>query len=103
MNNIREGQRTILVRLSGVDDRQNDDHVELGIFSSPDPIPVDATGAMLDRASLSITGDPRHRNVVDARIANGIVEAGPFDLRLDFKGQYLVGEYGEVCHLAQRL
>ena len=93
VNNIREGQRTILVRLSGVDDRQNDDHVELGIFSSPDPIPVDATGAMLDRASLSITGDPRHRNVVDARIANGIVEAGPFDLRLDFKGQYLVGEY----------
>ena len=93
VNNIREGQRTILVRLTGVDDRQNDDRVELGIFSSPDPIPVDATGAMLDRASLSITEDPRYRNVVDARIANGIVEAGPFDLQLDFKGQYLVAEY----------
>lgn len=92
-NNIREGQRTILVRLSGVDDRRNDDHVELGIFSSPDPIPVDAKGAMMDRASLSITADPRHQNRVDARITNGIVEAGPFDLRLDFKGQYLVAEY----------
>ncbi len=93
VNNIREGQRTILVRLTGVDDRQNDDDVELGIFSSPDPIPVDATGAMLDRASLSITEDPRYRNLVDARIAKGVVEAGPFDLRLDFKGQYLVAEY----------
>ena len=91
--NIREGQRTILVRLSGVDDLANDDQVELGLYSSPDPIPVDAQGAMMDHASLSITGDLRHQNVTQARIVNGIVEAGPFDLRLDFKGQFLKAEY----------
>jgi len=91
--NIREGQRTILVRLAGVDDLANDDAVELGIFSSPDPIPVDARGQMMDRASLGISADPRHRNVTRARIVDGIVEAGPFDLRLDFKGQFLAAEY----------
>jgi len=91
--NIREGQRTILVRLSGVDNLSNDDAVELGIFSSADPVPVDAQGAMMDRASLSITNDPRHRNVTPARIENGVVVAGPFELHLDFKGQFLNGEY----------
>ncbi|MBY0400738.1 hypothetical protein K2X89_10610 [Myxococcota bacterium] len=91
--NIREGQRTILVRLTGVDDLVNDDAVELGIYSSPDPVPVDAQGAIMDRASLSITSDPRHQNVTRARIVNGIALAGPFDLRLDFKGQFLAAEY----------
>lgn len=91
--NIREGQRTILVRLSGVDDLVNDDDVELGIFSSEDPVPVDAQGAIMDKASLSITSNPRHRNVTRARIVKGIVEAGPLDLKLDFKGQFLAAEY----------
>jgi hypothetical protein len=91
--NIREGQRTILVRLSGVDDLRNDDSIELGIYSSEDPVPVDAQGAMMDRASLSITVNPRHRNVTPARLVDGVVEAGPFDLRLDFKGQFLKSEY----------
>lgn len=91
--NIREGQRTILVRLAGVDDPVNDDRVELGIFSSPDPVPLDAQGAIMDRASLSITSDSRHWNVTPARIVDGLVEAGPFDLRLDFKGQFLKAEY----------
>lgn len=97
--NIREGQRTILVRLSGVDSLEHDDAVELGIYSSADPVPVDAQGAMMDRASLSITSDPRHRNVTPARIENGMVVAGPFALRLDFRGQFLKGEY--ALHDAQ--
>lgn len=91
--NIREGQRTILVRLSGVDSLEHDDEVVLGVYSSPDPVLVDGQGAMMDRASLSITSDPRHRSETRARIENGIVEAGPFDLRLDFKGQFLAAEY----------
>lgn len=91
--NIREGQRTILVRLSGVDDRTNDDEVELGIYSGIDPIAVDAQGGMLDRASLSITSNPRHHSRTPAKIVDGVVVAGPFDLRLDFKGQFLAAEY----------
>jgi hypothetical protein len=91
--NIREGQRTILVRLKGVDDLENDDAIELGIYSGVDPIPVDAQGGMLDRASLSITNDPRHHSVTAAKIVDGVVLAGPFDLRLDFKGQFLAAEY----------
>jgi hypothetical protein len=86
--NIREGQRTILVRLSGIDDPLNDDEIEVAFFSSSDPIPVDATGAMMQGASLPITANPRHRNVTQGRLVNGVVLAGPLDLRLDFKGQF---------------
>lgn len=91
--NIREGQRTILVRLSGIDDPVNDDEIEVAFFSSSNPIPVDAAGAMMEGASLSISADPRHRNVTQGRLVNGVVLAGPFDLRLDFKGQFLAAEY----------
>ncbi|MBJ19381.1 MAG: hypothetical protein GY910_14720 [bacterium] len=93
ISNIREGQRTILVRLSGVDDLRNDDHVELGLFSSPDPIPSDAAGALMDAASLSITDNPHHRNVIDARIVDGVVSGATDVLRLDFRGQFLESEY----------
>ena len=93
INNIREGQRTILMRLSGIDDRQNDDHVELGFFTSPDVIPADASGELMSGASLSITEEARYQNVMDARIVDGVVIAGPSDLRLDFKGQFLDSEY----------
>ena len=93
VSNIKEGQRTILVRLSGVDDERNDDHVELALFTSPDPIPADASGALMSGASLGVTDDARYRNVMDARIVDGVVTAGPVDLRLDFNGQFLDSEY----------
>ncbi len=93
INNIRDGQRTILVRLSGVDDERNDDHVELGLFTSPDPIPVDASGALMNGASLSVTDDARYHNISDARIVDGVLIADPFDLRLDYNGQFLDSEY----------
>ncbi len=93
ISNIKDGQRTILVRLSGVDDERNDDHVELALFMSPDPIPADATGTLMSGASLGVTEDARYRNVMDARIVDGIVTAGPVDLRLDFNGQFLDSEY----------
>ncbi len=93
INNIREGQRTILVRLSGIDDLRNDDYVELGLFSSPDSIPADTAGSLMDAASLSITDDPRHRNVMPARITEGVVHAETDELRLDFRGQFLESEF----------
>jgi hypothetical protein len=93
VHNIREGQRTILVRVSGVDDERDDDRVELALFSSPDPIPVDANGAMLSGASLSVSDDARYHNVTQGRIVDGVLLAGPFDVRLDFDGQFLESEY----------
>ncbi len=93
VNNIREGQRTILVRLSGIDDERNDDHVELGFFGSPDAIPADASGALMSGASLSVTEDARYRNLMNGQIVDGLISAGPSDLRLDFKGQFLDSEY----------
>ena len=93
ISNIRDGQRTILVKLSGVDDARNDDHVELALFTSPDPIPADTSGSLMTGASLWVTDDARYHNVMDAQIVDGVVIAGPVDLRLDFNGQFLDSEY----------
>lgn len=92
LSNIKNGARTILVQLSGVDDRRNDDHVEVGVFTSPDPIPVDAAGRLLSGASLSVTEESRYQNVGAGRLVDGVIEVGPLDLRLDFNGQFLDSE-----------
>ena len=91
--NIREGARTILLSISRPPNEEDPNAVDIGIFSSADPIPTDATGAILSRASLQISENPLHHNRVRGTLVNDIVNAGPFDLRLDFQGQFLKSEY----------
>lgn len=93
LTNIREGARTILIRLSGLDDERNGENVKVGIYSSPDPIPTDSAGNLLSGASLSVTENPRFHNEVQGTLVDGVLTAGPFDLRLDFQGQFLKSEY----------
>ena len=91
--NIRDGGRTILVRVSGIDDEQNDPEVEVGLFSSIDTIPLDISGQWLHGASLGASEDPQYHNRLKGRIEDGVVKAGPQDVLLDFDGQFLDSEY----------
>ena len=93
LGNLREGRRTILVRLDGVDDLHNDDEVELAVYSSADPIPTDSQGALMDQASFSATDDDRFRNVMPARIRDGVITARSPDFQIDFDGQFLDSEF----------
>ena len=93
ITNIRDGARTILVRVSGIDDPIDDPEVEVGLFSAMDAIPLDVTGRWLRGASLGASEDSRYHNRLPGRIEGGVVKAGPQDILLDFDGQFLDSEY----------
>lgn len=93
VTNIRDGARTILVRISGIDDDRNDPEVEVGLFSGVDSIPLDLSGQWLRGASLGASEDTRYHNRLRGRIVDGVVMAGPQDILLDFDGQFLDSEY----------
>lgn len=93
LTNIREGARTILIRIAGVDASGNGDDVEVGIYSSQEPIPTDAAGNLLPGASLQVTDELRYHNVTRGKLVDGLLTVEPVDLQLDFQGQYLDSEY----------
>jgi hypothetical protein len=93
ITNIKDGARTMLVQVSGIDDELDDPEVEVGLFSGVDPVPLDVNGDWLTGASLGATDDVRYHNRIPGRIVDGVVEAGPQDIALDFDGQFLDSEY----------
>ena len=89
IENIKSGGRTILIEITDLDDLRDDADVGLGIYSRQDPIPASADGRLLPGGSLSMEADTRYRNVTRATLVDGVLTAGPLDLRLDFDGQFL--------------
>jgi hypothetical protein len=92
IENIKSGGRTILIEITDLDDLRDDSDVGVAIYSSPDTIPAAANGMLLAGGSLGIADGPRHRTVTRGSLADGVVTAGPVDLRLDFDGQFLESE-----------
>lgn len=90
---VRDGSMTILVDVRGVDDPRNDSEVEVQLFSSRDAPPLGADGSVLPFGTLGIDPDARyHGSVAAGRIENGILVAGPMDLRLRLNIQIVVGD-----------
>lgn len=90
---VRDGSMTILVDVRGVDDERNDDDVEVQVFSSEDAPPLGADGRVLPYGTLSIDPNPRfHSTVGKGRIENGVVIAGPLDIRVRLNIQIVLGE-----------
>lgn len=85
--NIRGGEYTVLIELTGVDDLRNSPNVEVGIYASPDTVSVDAAQNVLPDASLSVPDDPRYRAVAHGRIVDGVLTTDPTDVRLKYKSQ----------------
>ena len=86
-----DGNYTILVEVTGVDDRQNDDEVSIGIQQGRDPVVRDAAGqGVLTDASLRVTDDPRYRTVMKGRIENGVI------LSTERKDVYLIEKANEA-------
>lgn len=92
-NFTREGV-PILFEIRDVDDRQNDDHVEVRIFSSADHNQRDGTGEILRDASMRVHDDPRyHSDTTTGRIQNGVLTTDPVDVRIRFEQQVVQGEF----------
>ncbi len=90
---VRDGSMTILVDVQGVDDPQNDDDVAVQVFSSKDAPPTGGDGSVLPYGTLGIDPDERfHSSVGHGRIENGVVIAGPLDVRIRLNIQIVLGE-----------
>lgn len=88
----REGTKTILVEIRGLTPGSEGD-VEVGIYSSHDPVPGGPGGTLLRDASLEITDNTRFHNAVQGRVEGGVLITDPFDLRLEHSGQLFNSEY----------
>jgi hypothetical protein len=75
------GSWGILLSLKGVDNVQNDDDVEVGIYANADPIQLSANRAALPFATYAIHRDPRYRATTHGRIVNGVLTTNPVDVR----------------------
>jgi hypothetical protein len=84
-DNIRAGEYTILIEITGMTDGRNDPDVQVGLYSSSDQAFVDPAGNILPDASLQIHEDPRYRVIAHGRIADGILTTDPVDLRLKYR------------------
>jgi hypothetical protein len=90
---VRDGSMTILLQVRGLDDLQNDDDVRVQIFASLDSPPVGADGRVLPFGTLSADSDPRYRSTVGAgRIVDGVLSAGPFDVKVHINIQIVAGD-----------
>jgi len=67
-----DGNYTILIEVTDVDDVKNDDDVTIGLYMSDDVIVRDAKGSgVLPFASLQVTDDKRYHNTLKGKIEDG--------------------------------
>ena len=92
VENIKSGGRTILIEITDLDDWRDDDDVGVAIYSSPDTIPASANGTLLSGGSLGVMPGSKYHTVTRGTLVDGVVTAGPVDVRLDFDGQFLDSE-----------
>jgi hypothetical protein len=77
------GEWTQVILLRGVDSLQNDPAVEVIYANTPDRPLADSKGKFLRDATFTISDTlPRHRNVLKARIDNGVLTTEPADIAL---------------------
>jgi hypothetical protein len=90
---VRDGSMTILVDVQGVDDPLNDDDVRVQVFSSRDAPPLGGDGSVLPFGTLGVDPDARYHSTVGrGRIENGVVLAGPLDIRIRLNIQIVEGD-----------
>ena len=75
------GSWGILISLDHVDDLQNDDDVDVGLYANADPIDVDANRKPLAYATYAMDRDPRFRATTKGKIRNGVLTTEPVDVR----------------------
>ncbi len=77
---MRDGDRTILVQVSGIENPRNSDHVQVTIYDGADSMVKDPKGNILRDVSYRAVQDTRRRAVTAGRIVNGVLTTDPVDL-----------------------
>jgi hypothetical protein len=81
-DNIRDGQFTLLIEITEVDDPVNDPDVRVGLYNGLDPMVLDATNHMISYMSHTVNPNPSWQNQLRGRIVDGVLETEPQDVRL---------------------
>lgn len=77
------GQWTQVILLRGVDSLERDDDVDVIYGNTPDRPVVDSSARVLPGASFSVSNTaPRYRNVLKARIVDGVLKTQPQHIKL---------------------
>lgn len=97
-NAMRDGQYSMLIDISGIDDEQNDDSVELTWRYSEDPMVKNGAGTqILSDYTFRVTDDPEYSHYFSrtpGRIVDGVVITDPID-----SFQLVLGVYGSPMEL----
>ncbi|MFL2771930.1 MAG: hypothetical protein ACJZ9F_13090 [Rhodospirillaceae bacterium] len=87
---IDTSQGVILVEISEVDDRKNDEDVTVRMFRANDVFPKDTQGNVLPFASYRIHDIPGYGNSAKGRIIDGVLTTDPIEAFLPY--------YGNLAH-----
>lgn len=79
------GEHTMVLLIRGVDSLVRDNDVEVIFASSGDMAVTDTRKKAITGASFTVTDNPRWRNVLKARIADGVLTTEPADLHTSQK------------------
>ncbi len=79
---VKNGSMTILLQVRAVDDLDDDDEVFVQIYGSEDSPALGTDNSVLRGATLGVHSDSRfHTGEVRGTIVDGVLTAGPIDLR----------------------
>jgi hypothetical protein len=97
-NQMRDGLLSMLVQITGIDNAQNDDSVEVKLMYSLDPMVKNAAGSQaLPDYTYRLTDDPRYTHYftrLHGRIVNGVLTTDPVkELHMN------LGTYGSPTNL----
>ncbi|RLB49797.1 MAG: hypothetical protein DRH23_05815 [Deltaproteobacteria bacterium] len=89
---IRNGEMTVLMEISRIDDLQNDDDVGVQVFSSEDVPPIGVDGVLPGGSLAAHPDDSLNSEIVTGRIEDGVLTVGPIDLVFDLSIQVIDSE-----------
>jgi hypothetical protein len=81
-DDMRQGNFTILIELTGVDDLRNDSKVQVAFYSGQDPMVNNVEGISLSNASLRAHRDRHYHAHARGRIVDGILTTEPVEILL---------------------
>lgn len=90
---IRNGEVSIMLEVTGVDDARNDPDVQVGFYSSSEPVQTDGTGTVMTGTSLMVHENPRFHATAKGRIENGLLTTEPADVHLQDKALIIDNEW----------
>lgn len=83
-NGVSEGMLQggwgVLIRVKGIDNAQNDNDVQVGIYANADPIQLNAARGAIPNETYAADQDPRFRAETHGRIVNGVLTTDPVDV-----------------------